>query len=108
MPSVAALGLKPIDEIDHIVGPPADTGSGAASGDGANLADHQLEYRNCFIEQREQPLFQCSVSDEIKDESLAALPATMAQTRRATRSLAFDERRRLSDLVGGHKRWHVN
>jgi hypothetical protein len=34
LPSVTGLGLKPIDEIDHIVEPPADTGSDAASGDG--------------------------------------------------------------------------
>jgi hypothetical protein len=32
--AVAGLGLEPVDEIDHIVEPPADTGPDAASGDG--------------------------------------------------------------------------
>ena len=32
--AVAGLGLEPIDQIDHVVEPPADTGPDAASGDG--------------------------------------------------------------------------
>ena len=34
LPSIARLGLEPVDEIDHVVEPPADTGPDAASGDG--------------------------------------------------------------------------
>jgi len=32
--AVAGLGLEPVDEIDHVVEPPADTGPDAAPGDG--------------------------------------------------------------------------
>src|ERR1700690_2188334 len=32
--AVAGLGLEPVNEIDHVVEPPADTGPDAASGDG--------------------------------------------------------------------------
>src|ERR1700686_4558360 len=34
LPSVAGLGLEPVDEIDHVEEPPADTGPDAASSDG--------------------------------------------------------------------------
>ena len=34
LPSVAALGLEPIDEIDHVVEPAAGAGADAASGNG--------------------------------------------------------------------------
>ena len=34
LPSVAGLGLEPVDEIDHVVEPAAGAGSDAASGDG--------------------------------------------------------------------------
>jgi hypothetical protein len=34
LPTVAGFGLEPIDEIDHVVKPPADAGADAASGDG--------------------------------------------------------------------------
>src|SRR5260370_8330432 len=34
LPTVAGLGVEPVDEIDHVVEPPADAGPDAASGDG--------------------------------------------------------------------------
>jgi len=34
LPSVASLGLEPVDEIDHVVEPPAGAVADAASGDG--------------------------------------------------------------------------
>ena len=34
LPSIAGLGLEPVDEIDHIVEPAAGAGSDAASGNG--------------------------------------------------------------------------
>ena len=34
LPSVTGLGLKPVDEIDHVVKPSTDAGADAASGDG--------------------------------------------------------------------------
>ena len=34
LPSIAGLSLEPVDEIDHVVEPPASTGPDAASGDG--------------------------------------------------------------------------
>jgi hypothetical protein len=34
LPSVAGLGLEPIDEVDHVVEPAAGAGSDAASGEG--------------------------------------------------------------------------
>ena len=34
LPSVASLGLEPVDEIDHVVEPAAGAGADAASGDG--------------------------------------------------------------------------
>ena len=34
LPSIAGLGLEPVDEIDHVVEPPAGAGPDAASGDG--------------------------------------------------------------------------
>ena len=34
LPTVAGFGLEPVDEIDHVVKPPADAGADAASGDG--------------------------------------------------------------------------
>ena len=34
LPSIAGLGLEPVDEIDHVVEPAADAGPDAASGDG--------------------------------------------------------------------------
>ena len=34
LPTVAGFGLEPVDEIDHVIKPPADAGADAASGDG--------------------------------------------------------------------------